>query len=456
MQSRPSKTSAAHEVFLRRLAAVAAALLLVVGCAGTTPASSQPSGGSVSAAPASVTPASASTATAVHLTFSGNQPQTTFDEAIAAFQKLNPNITVAYEAVPFAQYDDVLAQRLGGGGATPDLFEADQPQIPSEVARHFLLDLTDQLGDLKGKVLDATIEASTVNGRLYAVPLSTSTVVMYYNTKLLQAAGIALPSPDPTKRWTWEQTVDAAKKAQAAGAKWGLVIDQLSRIYQFLPLPESLGAGNGVKGTDNLTPDVTNPGWVKAATFYGSLFAQGLAPRGVPDAEVEGLFANGEVAFIVAGPWAAAQYKDVPFGITAHPYFAGGKPATPTGGYSLGINPNSPNKEAALAFIKYLSLDPEGGYLASKDQPVPTANIAALTQYMANPAWHSANTEGVSDLMTYEIQNTAVNRPRTVGYVQFQSIMNQALADIASGQEPASRLAKASEDVTAAFSRLTP
>ena len=41
----------------------------------------------------------------------------------------------------------------------------------------------------------------------------------------------------------------------------------------------------------------------------------------------------------------------------------------------------------------------------------------------------------VIDIITYELQNTAVGRPRTVGYVAFETVMNKAFSDIRNGAE---------------------
>ena len=53
---------------------------------------------------------------------------------------------------------------------------------------------------------------STINGKVYALPVAASARAMYFNKDLLAKAGIQNP-PD-----TWDQLVDDAKKIKALGS----------------------------------------------------------------------------------------------------------------------------------------------------------------------------------------------------------------------------------------------
>ena len=393
----------------------------------------------------------------VDLSFVGPEQPSAMEPVIAAFQAANPGIVVTYESVPFAQLNDILQTRLGAGDPTPDVFTADQPRIPALASRGFLLDLTEQVGEIDDLVLPSSVEASTVDGRLYALPVSTSTQLLYYNRALLEAAGLTPPLPDPEARLTWEQLAADAQAAQEAGAEWGVMFDQVSRVYQFLPLPESAGGGNGVAGDDALEPAIANEGWVRAADFYGMLFADGLAPRGVAPEQTPDLFANGEVAYFVGGPWwipLFAGTEGLDYGVAPHPFFEGGEPVTPTGAWSWGINPNSQHPEEALAFIQFATLEEEGALETASGIAIPPANLAALDRYLAQESFTTENIAGVGDLIRYELENTAVIRPRTVGFIQFEEIVGQALEDIRNGAPAQATLEGAAQQLEAAWSRL--
>ncbi|HEY4388222.1 MAG TPA: extracellular solute-binding protein [Ktedonobacteraceae bacterium] len=396
----------------------------------------------------------------VTLSFVGYDPGPGVQDVIKGFQKANPTIKIKYEPIPFAQLNDVLQTRLSSGDTNFDVYTADQPRIAALVQRNFLTDLSEKVSNASDVLPKAMIEASSAGTKLYSLPISNSSQLLYYNVDFLHKAGITPPSADPNQRWTWEQLFDAAKKAQAAGARWGLMFEQVSRYYQLQPLFESAGGGSGLTGEKLLTPDVTNPGWIKAATFYGQTFAEKVSARGIPADQVTPLFSNGQLAFFIGGPWQLGTFentKGLNFGVAAHPYFEGGKAVTPTGSWSWGINPHSPHQEAALKFLEYASLDPIGCAQANSTNGVVggiPANIKSLDSYFTSSIFQVPSAKGGSDLLKYELQNTAIIRPRTIGYIQFEDIIGTAFEDIRNGSNVEQRLQKASTDLSAAFARL--
>ena len=80
---------------------------------------------------------------------------------------------------------------------------------------------------------------------------------------------------------------------------------------------------------------------------------------------------------------------------------------------------------------------------------------AAWAEYLPQlEALGGENSAGAADLITYEISNTAVARPVTVGYVQFESLINKAFADIRNGADVTERLAQAQTQIEDAWSQL--
>lgn len=395
----------------------------------------------------------------VTLRFATTEDPTRMQPVIDAFTARNPGVTIIHESIPFDDFDNVLQARIGQGDSNPDVFTADMPAVAALVRRGFLTDLTDKVGDISAMHLPASMEAVTVNGRIYALPVSTSTMVMYYNVDLLKAAGIEPPGRTPEDRLTWEEVVELGRKAQAGGARWGLLWDQVSRIYQQQTLVESLGGGNGVDPQDELKLDITNDAWVRAFEFYGDAFASGLSPRGVPGpGQTAELFASGEVAFFAGGPWWVPRLfsarEGLKYSFTPYPYFAGGEPVTPTGSWAWGVNPHSENMDIALEFVKFASLTEEGALAAAERQPIPPANVEALETYISQPLFQTDNLRGMGELMEHELGNTARIRARTVGWIQFQAILNRTIEDIRNGAAARPALEAASQEIEAAWSRL--
>ncbi len=382
------------------------------------------------------------------LTFVNAQDPGTFDQVIAAFEKANPNIKVKQQVVPFDDLNPTVQSRLGAKDSSIDLYDVDEPRLPAFVARGFLADLTDLRGAAQGKIDPRALDLTSYQGKQYALPRWTSTQLLFYNKTLLAKAGVPEPSSDPKSPMTWEDVAAAGKKAQTAGAKWGFVFDQVDRYYQLQPLPESLNAGPGLSGTGVLTPDVTNPGWVRAFTWYQSLFRDGIAPRGIAVEQTPGLFSAGTTAFFAGGPWDAPLFdeaKNVDYGVAPFPKFAGGKPASSTGSWSTGISPFSKNQAAAEKFLAYLTTDPAGAWQASS-RNIPVQRDA-FQQYLAALRSQGARSTQLAAIVENELAANAVPRPLTTGFVDFESVMNKAFADIRNGSDPAPRLGQAAQEL---------
>jgi len=396
---------------------------------------------------------------AVTLRFATTEDPDRMQPVIDAFMAQNPGVTIIHESIPFDDFNNVLQARIGQGDSTPDVFTADMPAVSALVQRGFLTDLTDIVGDISALHLPASMEAVTVNGRIWALPVSTSSMVMYYNADLLEAADIELPGRTPEDRLTWEQVVELGRQAQTAGARWGLLWDQVSRIYQQQTLVESLGGGNGVSPDDELVLDITNDAWVQGLQFYADAFESGLSPRGVPGpGQTAELFASGEVAFFAGGPWWVSRLfaarDGLNYSFTPYPFFEGGDAVTPTGSWAWGINPNTEHMEIALDFVRFASLTEEGALAAASLQPIPPANVEALQTYINQPLFQTENLAGFGELIEYELANTARVRAPTMGWIQFESIINRSIEDIRNGADVRPALEGAAAEIEAAWSRL--
>ncbi|WP_189227695.1 sugar ABC transporter substrate-binding protein [Saccharothrix coeruleofusca] len=388
------------------------------------------------------------------LTFVNAQDQGTFDQVIAGFERANPGIRIRQEVVPFDDLNSAVQYRLLSEDPGVDLFDVDAPRLAAFAARGFLVDLGELGERARGRVDPEALAGTTYRGRQYALPRWTSTQLLYYNRGLLDKAGVAAPPGDPRSPMTWEDVAAAGRAAQAAGARWGLAFDQIDRYYQLQPLPESLGGGPGLTGPDLLTPQVANPAWVRAFTWYASLFEQGVAPRGVSPEQTGPLFASGNTAFFVGGPWNADafdQARGLDYDVAPFPVFAGGRPASSTGSWATGVSPFSRHQEAAKEFIAYLALDPTGAWEASS-RNIPV-QVDAFERYLGTLRGQGGRSARLAEVVAHELASNAVARPRTVGYVTFETAMNKAFADIRNGSDPERRLRAAEAELTRAMAK---
>jgi multiple sugar transport system substrate-binding protein len=388
------------------------------------------------------------------LTFVNAQDPGTFDKVIAAFEKANPTIKIKQQAVPFDDLNSTVQSRLGAKDSDIDLYDVDEPRLASFAARGFLEPLDDLKAQAADKIDPKALQITQYDGKQYAMPRWTSTQLLYFNKDLLAKAKVTAPASDPKATITWEQVTADAQKAQAAGAKNGLIFDQVDRYYQLQPLPASLGGSPGLTGPGLLQPDVTNPAWIQAFTWYHSIFQQGVAPKGINPEQTPGLFAGGDTAFFAGGPWNAAAFdkdKGVDYGVAPFPSFAQGKPATSTDSWSTGISPFSEHKDAARKFLSYMTIDPAGA-TATTSNNIPVQKEAFQT-YLKDLGAKGARYQQIADIIEQSLATTAVSRPVSVGYVDFESVINKAFADIRNGAEPAARLSQANGEIDRALAK---
>lgn len=365
---------------------------------------------------------------------------------IEAFNKIHPDITIELQSVPFNDMITAIETRVGRGDSSIDLFYADTPRIAAKAARGYLLNLDDRREVIEAALdNDRALSTLTYEGSIYAYPIWTTTGFLYYNKDLLDAAGIEYPSGAIEDRMTWDEVLADARKAQEAGATWGFIMEQVDRYYMLQPLFESAGGGSGLTGDDMLTADITNPAWISTGEWYGALFESGLAPRGITASQTSDLFQRGQVAYYVSGPWSVGAFEAVEglnYGVAPHPYFAGGKPVTATGSWALAVNPNAANREAAQLFAEFATLTKEGAYLSTTVVPNVPLQKDAFVQFASRFEPLEEKIGPASDLLAYELANTVIPRPTSVGYIVFETEMGRAFSDIRNGAPAAEVLAQ--------------
>jgi fructooligosaccharide transport system substrate-binding protein len=368
-----------------------------------------------------------------------NQVKPLMDE----FEKRNPRIKLAVERIPFNQIFQTLEVRLNARTADPDIFICDSPLTASYASRGHLMEL-DPIID-KSRFTPSALAAATYQGKIYSAPFGSSMQVLFYNRALFKSVGIEPPAPDPGKRWTWEQLYEAGKKiAKPADNIWGFAFEQSERPYQLLPLGQSLGgkalSDDGFKATGF----IDGPAFVEAYSFMQKLYTDKVAPTGQFDpAIVPELFGSGKSAMLLAGTFnfdVARKYQSLDFGVAPHPYFAKGKPVTPTGAWHIGVNPRTSQKEATAQFIRDMLTD-DMQMLWFKLRPYPP---------VVRAVWDKMGDTFSSDMwriVRAELDLTALPRPATPGFREYEDVLRVALRDIQTGADVKATLTAAAQKI---------
>lgn len=417
---------------LLALTTTSVAALSLVGCAGADPAS----GDEVEL-------------NFVHSAYS----DPLWGAAVDAFEAAHPGVTIKEQQIAFDDLSTQVQARLSTKDTSIDVIAVDGPRLANMAAQGFLRDVSDAHDEILSSTGEFALKQVTYDGKQYAFSQWTSTNVMFYNKDLLADAGVEVPSADLSERLTWEQIIADAGKAQAAGAKYGFSFEQVDRYYQLQPLFESAGAGSGLTGDGNLTADVTSPAWAKVAAWYGSLYADGVSPRGVPVEQLPDEFMSGNLAYLVAEPAHLGKFIEsgVDFGVAPMGYFDGGTPVTPTGSWTIGVSAFSEHGEIAEEFAKFITLDPTGASLVMLNGiPIQKDSLSAYISDLSSGGQIQAD---LAAIIQGELAATPVARPSSVAYVDFEGIINSAFADIRNGEPVDAVLQTANDKLTVAFER---
>lgn len=361
-----------------------------------------------------------------------------FDSAIEAFEQANPNITISSESIPFDQLISQTQARLGAGDTSIDVIAVDPPRLPAMVEDGYLLDVSEDFTNSPVVLSKAGVASATWEDSQYSYPLWSSDGFLLYNKDLVEAAGLAAPAATEESRMTWEQVLSDAATAQGAGAAYGLGFEQIDRYYQLQPLIESFGASSGLGGDGNLTPEVNSTAWQDWGQWYQDLHTSGLAPIGVDATQMPEMFTSGQVAYFVAGSTRVKQMQESPiadkWGVAPLPYFEGGDIYTPTDSWAVGVSAFSEHQAAAREFGKFLAMSVEGGDLISQIYTLPPVNEDVYADFIARLKSVAPEPAAAMDaLFPVDAEEYALHRPSSIGYVEFETVMNKAFSDIRNG-----------------------
>ncbi len=247
-----------------------------------------------------------------------------------------PQYKINVLQVPFNDiYNKYRTDVAAGGG--PDMFIAPNDSLGDDARAGLIADITDLAkGKLDG-VNQLGVDGMSLDGKLYGVPESLKAVTLWYNTSMLPEA---------------PKTTDDLMKAMEAGTPISLNYG-CYHMYGFY----SAFGGNIFDPSWKVIAD--QGGVVDTFTFLNSAY-QLQKKNGWAMNDSDGLapFSEGKLAAIVNGNWAMGDYKKA-LGdkLAVAPLPAGpGGPAKPMLGVDgFYINPNSANKEAAVAVALYLT-----------------------------------------------------------------------------------------------------
>lgn len=353
---------------------------------------------------------------------------TRFQEYIAEFQKMYPNINITYEAI--TDYAEDVTIRL----TTDDW--GDICMIPTTVQKSELPGLFVSFGTLEGVGKNYNyLNNFAFEGNVYGIPSTVNAQGIVYNKKVFEEAGVTEIPKTP------EEYLDALQKIK----------DNTDAIpmYTNFAAGWTMGAWDAyIGGSATGDPDFMNNVLVHSknpfadrgdqtgpyAVYYTLYEAvvRGLIEDDPTTTDWEGckgMINRGEIGTLVLGSWAVTQMQDAgpnadDIGYMPFPITVDGKQYASAGpDYCYGINVKSSDDEkiAAMLYVKWLTEKSnfaydEGGIPIVKgaEYPPTLASFDGIKLVIDNPApageetlFNEVNTESELGI---NMENTHVQR----------------------------------------------
>lgn len=309
----------------------------------------------------------------------------------------------------------------------PDILYVDGPNISNYAADGIIVPIDayfteEDLSDF----VDSIKVQGTYDGSLYALGATESSVALYYNKDLTDAAGIIMPD-QLEDALTWSEYAGIAKQLTATDvAGTNIIMDKGEGLPYVL---EQFWISNG---TDFVSEDgavadgyVNSDKGIEAAEFLNSLIQDGYA--NIDPIQQE--FHNGKCATMLGGSWEVAtleqSFPDLNWGVTYFPVADhGGITTSPTGDWAACITKNA-DVDAAGTVVAYLMNQENVTTYAREIAKLPTraSSYDTLTEYDEYPR----------SLFKEQSLNTGHPRPRTPGYTVLSPGFSEAMMNIFTG-----------------------
>lgn len=303
---------------------------------------------------------------------------------VAEFEAANPGIDVELLISP--DYGTQI-QAAFASGDYPDVFTVGQFDFPSLAQSGVLGQAGDNIvepDDVYPSLLAAFTDA---DGNVYCVPKDFSTLALYYNTDIFDAAEVDYP----TSEWTWDDMYAAAEAITEAG----LTTEDGSAIVGFSAQVDRnrwmaffYANGAAVFNEDGEVV-VNSPEAVEALEFYASFVVDeiGAIPADLGGSGWNGeAFGRGYAAMTVEGNWAIGylrnDFPEVNWGVAEIPLAPNGGRGTLTFTECWAVGGNSEHAEEAWALVNFLTGPEAAQLVATAGFGVMPARISAAEAWL--------------------------------------------------------------------------
>jgi len=240
--------------------------------------------------------------------------------------------------------------------------------------------------NIKSNIIPALLDLSSYQGKVRSIPWMTNNTAMWVNVDAFNKAGVAIPSQDPEKTWTWDEFATAMQKVTDANPGMKGFLVTVNTGWDFWTFHSWYAAAGGdVSGIPNFNSDAT----FKTVQLQKDLLDKGYASTSTTGWDAAPWYA-GTVAVMADGPWNFPKLSTfTDFKFTVVPYPRDVKPATNLGGDQLfiGKTPTKEQEACGFAFAQWILTDDFQVAFQKQSGNLPvTKSAAASKEYQAHLA----------------------------------------------------------------------
>nr|WP_307273157.1 extracellular solute-binding protein [Labrys wisconsinensis] len=366
----------------------------------------------------------------------------------AAFEKANPGTTVKLEFVPYeALYDKIVASKAAGSaGYDVVLYDVIWPANFAE--NGVLADVTDKVAAMdKSQVFDGAWATVTYGGKYYGMPWILDTKYLFYNTEMLQKAGISAPPK------TWAELNDQAKIIKDKGLVQYPIVWSWSQAEAVVCDYTTLTAAFQGEFFKDGKPAFDKGGSLDAVKYMVDSLKSGLSnpnSKEYLEEDVRKVFSAGDAAFALNWTY-MYQMAQKPeeskvvgkVGVVPAPGVAGKTQASAVNGsMGLGITASSTKKDLAWKYIAYMTSQPVQNQYAQLSLPIWKSSYT-----------DPAVTKGQEPVVAAADVSIGImaSRPQSTSYPELSTLLQTAIQNALTGKAtPEAALA----DAAAAAARI--
>lgn len=284
-------------------------------------------------------------------------------QAAEVYKKINPNVTIDIVDIPENIEGKIEAGLQAGGAGLPDI-----ALFQDYIIEKFIKNYPGAFVDLKAEGVDYSKFAQYKLGpmsegdKIYGIPFDTGSTGFYLRSDMVKAAG--LNPDDYQKNLTWTDLIKLGEKIKAKTGKPFIAYDSTS--FDFLRIMVQSTGSQFFKPDGSV--DFTSPAMLKSIAYLKTLNDKGLLYMTEGWNNWIAAFNNGDTAGFLSAIWIIGTLKSKPenagkWMVLPTPLVEGvpgAQNASNNGGSSWYIFSKSPNKAAAVDFLKktWASEDP--------------------------------------------------------------------------------------------------